>query len=474
MLQNNRRVVFMVIFLASGLIFTNCDSNTTKKTPPNIIILLADDLGYADVGFHGSDIQTPNIDRIATEGVRLERFYSAPVCSPTRAGLMTGRYPLRFGMMRAVIPPYRDFGLDPNEDIIPEMLQRAGYDYRACIGKWHLGHLREKWLPNNQGFTHFYGCYNGAVDYFTHERDGAIDWHRNEETVLEEGYTTDLIAKEASQFIESVPNTESYFLYVSFNAPHSPFQAKVEDLKKYEHRPKGKKRTYAAMVDAMDQGIGNILKTIEARGDLDRTFILFFSDNGGIRNVASNAPMQGHKFTVFEGGIRVAAAALWKAGGVSGGKVISDHMGYIDVFPTLMDLVGLQDTPIKPLDGISILASLKGNKSQKERTWFSYIDQSKERMEHLAFHQGDKKLIIDRPAIDHQNLEAPDQAFLYEVAGTSIANIDSANTSSEIKVQLEKKIDSMLLFKSKHQVERYFVRVGKFAVPKDWIIQDKK
>lgn len=463
----------MISLLVIGMLVTACNSNNNQKTPPNIIILLADDLGYADVGFHGSDIKTPNIDRIAKEGVRLESFYTAPVCSPTRAGLMTGRYPLRFGMMRAVIPPYRDFGLDPKEDILPEMLRRAGYNHRACIGKWHLGHQRKQWLPNNQGFSHFYGCYNGAVDYFTHEREGEVDWHRNEQTVFEEGYTTDLIATEASRFIESVPQNEPYFLYVPFNAPHSPFQAKEEDLKKYQHRPKGKKRTYAAMVDAMDQGIGNILKTIEERGDLNNTFILFFSDNGGVKNVGNNAPMKGNKFTVFEGGIRVAAAAIWKSGGVSGGKVINDHMGYIDVFPTLMDLAGIQEAPIKALDGISILESLKGFSQKEEREWFSYIDQSNERIERLAFHKGNKKLIISRPAIDNQNLEKSDQAVLYNILNSHIEKIDSADFSSALKASLEKKIDSLLFYKASNQVARYPIGKENFIAPENWIIKDE-
>lgn len=465
-------VGYIIALVVLALLTKACHSSDAKKTRPNIIILLADDLGYADVGFHGSDIKTPNIDRIATEGVRLEHFYSAPICSPTRAGMMTGRYPLRFGMMRAVIPPYRDFGLDTKEDLLPEMLQRAGYNYRACIGKWHLGHRREKWLPTNQGFTHFYGCYNGAVDYFTHEREGEVDWHRNEQTVFEKGYTTDLIAAEASSFIESVPTNEPYFLYVPFTAPHSPFQAKDEDLSRYQHRPEGKRRTYAAMVDAMDQGIGEILKAVQERGDLDNTFILFCSDNGGVKNVGNNAPMKGNKFTVFEGGIRVVAAALWKSGEVRGGRVNHDHMGYIDVFPTLKVLVGLQEEPINELDGINMLESLRGKNQQREREWFSYIDQSNERIERLAFHQGNKKLVLYRAAFDHQNRDKKDRAYFYHVDRTHMETIDSADLSSPLKAVLEKKIDSMLLFKSDPQVDRYSVGKEELAVPKQWMIRD--
>ena len=446
----------------------------SKVKLPNIIIILADDLGYSDVGFHGSDIHTPNIDRIANEGVRLESFYCAPVCSPTRAGLMTGRYPLRFGMMRAVIPPYRDFGININEDLLPEMMQRAGYEYRACIGKWHLGHLREKWLPNNQGFTHFYGCYNGAVDYFTHEREGEVDWHRNEKTVFEEGYATDLLASEASTYIESVPEGEPYFLYIPFNAPHSPFQAKEEDLKKYGHRTDINKRTYAAMVDAMDQGIGKILKTVEKRGDFENTFILFFSDNGGVKNIGDNAPMKGSKFTVFEGGIRVVAAALWKAGGISGGKVINDRMGYIDVFTTLKAIVGLDEESPNVLDGINVLESLRGTKQIKEREWFSYIDQSNEKLERLAINKGTSKLILNRKAIDNKENESAPQNYMYLIDELHVESQNIIDLATTQKTLLEQKIDSFMLLKSDLQVDRYFVGKEDFTVPKNWIIKDEK
>ncbi|MCG6188319.1 sulfatase-like hydrolase/transferase [Maribellus maritimus] len=194
------------------------------------------------------------------------------MCTPTRAGLMTGRYPIRYGLMRSVIPPYRGFGLDPNEIILPEMLAEAGYEHRACIGKWHLGHLRKKWHPNSQGFTYFAGCYNGAIDYFTKVREGEADWHRNSQTIHADGYVIDIIADEAVGFINSVPDKEPYFLYVPFTAPHSPYQAKEEDIAKYPHR-EGKQRIYAEMVDCMDQAIGRIIDAVEKRGDRDNTFI---------------------------------------------------------------------------------------------------------------------------------------------------------------------------------------------------------
>lgn len=404
-----RKYSFRFITLIFTLLLFSCNHkisqrkqpqqlSSTEKKPssarPNIVVILADDLGYADVGFHGSDIQTPNLDKFASDGVRLESFYACPMCSPSRAGLMTGRYPLRFGLMRSVIPPYRNFGLDTAEYTLPEMLKDAGYAHRACIGKWHLGHLQSKWHPNNQGFSYFVGCYNGAVDYFTRDRDGEVDWHRNKETSKVEGYTTDLITQSAIDFIKEVPNDQPYFLYVPYTAPHAPFQAKKEDIAKYPNR-KGKKQTYAAMVDCMDQGIGRILESIDQRGDRDNTFILFFSDNGGVAGIGDNSPMKGSKLTVLEGGIRVVAVAHWPKGGIAGGEAVDARMGYIDVFPTLMAIAGAGQTS-NPLDGIDVLEAMKGNGGSGNRSWFSYLDQNDDKQEHLALHQDDWKVIVDR------------------------------------------------------------------------------
>ena len=160
------------------------------KAPPNIVILLADDLGWNDVGYHGSDIRTPRIDAFVKEGVELDRFYACPVCTPTRAGLMTGRFPNRFGLRSGVITPWRKAGLPVEEETMADVLGRAGYKRRACFGKWHLGHHQRAWHPLQRGFTHFYGHYNGAIDFFTHEREGQRDWHRGYEPCDDAGYST--------------------------------------------------------------------------------------------------------------------------------------------------------------------------------------------------------------------------------------------------------------------------------------------
>ena len=291
--MNYRALYYLSLLLA---LHSFLSLNANVKTKPNIVIILADDLGWADVSFHSDRIPTPNIDRIAEEGVELDRFYVFPMCSPTRAGLMTGRYPIRFGMARSVIPPWRNFGLDPDEITLPEALGKLGYTHRGIFGKWHLGHNHTKWHPNNQGFTHFHGHYNGAIDYFTLSRENERDWHLNKKSNQETGYSTDLIASAASNFILKHSKEEDpFFCYVPFNSPHSPFQAPEKYIKKFQHlaglNSKGKNKSLrqvvAAMVSCMDDGIGKILKAIDTSGEADNTIVWFFSDNGGNMNNSS-------------------------------------------------------------------------------------------------------------------------------------------------------------------------------------------
>lgn len=338
-----------------------------------MVILVADDLGWADVSFHGSQIRTPHLDRLATEGAAFSRFYVCPVCSPTRAGLMTGRYPIRYGLMRAVVPPWRRGGLDTSEVTLPEVLAKAGYRHRGIFGKWHLGHSDVKYHPLRRGFTEFIGHYNGAIDYFTHEREGELDWHRGYESNPDKGYSTDLIADAAVAFINRHARAGSpFFCYVPFNAPHSPLQAKAEDLDRHRHlagegplmglpgkkaagygaagRGRSKRQTLAAMISSMDQGIGRILDALEAHHIGDNTLVWFFSDNGGIPP-GDNRPLNGRKGTVFEGGIRVAAAVRWP-GRIAAGSRIEAPLAYIDVLPTLMRVAGIPSHGGKALDGI--------------------------------------------------------------------------------------------------------------------------
>ncbi|MDB4473424.1 arylsulfatase [Opitutaceae bacterium] len=434
---------------------------------PNIVLIVADDLGYGDVGFHGSDIRTPNLDRLAATGVSLEQFYVAPMCSPTRAGLMTGRYPLRFGLMRAVIPPQRDFGLDPAETLLPEYLRDAGYAHRGIFGKWHLGHAQPKWRPTSQGFTTFEGCLNGAVDYFTQDREGERDWHLDNNPSSRTGYTTDMIGAAAVEFIEQIPTNEPYFAYVPFTAPHSPFQAKPEDLAKYPDRPKGKLRTFAAMVDSMDQAIGRILKTIDNRGDAANTIVIFMSDNGGVNKVGDNGPQRGAKLTVYQGGIRVAAVARWPAGGISGGGVSNARVGYIDILPTLLSAIGYQASPSRPLDGMDVLSAIRGNDSLPDRAWLTYLDQNGDRRERFALNHDNFKLVVQRDAADASETR-PSSIELFNIKGDPTESNNLAETDPATLAELNTALDNLMQLKSANQVSRFREGRDGFTAPENW------
>src|SRR3954468_2487786 len=217
---------------------------------PNIVMILADDLGWADVGWHGNEIKTPHLDKLAAEGARLEQFYVQPVCSPTRAALMTGRYPMRHGLQVGVVRPWAQYGLPLDERTLPQALKEAGYETAIC-GKWHLGHFRREYLPTRRGFDHQYGHYNGALDYFTHVRDGGFDWHRDDRECRDEGYSTHLLAREAARLVDGHDPARPLFLYVPFNAVHAPHQVPASYTEPYS-KLKGARRTYAGMVAAMD------------------------------------------------------------------------------------------------------------------------------------------------------------------------------------------------------------------------------
>jgi arylsulfatase B len=457
-----RRSLFVLVALLGGWSHPAVDAATTK---PNILLLVADDLGFGDVGFNGGrTIATPNLDRLAATGVNLTDFRACPVCSPTRAGLMTGRWPLRFGMMRAVIPPWSRYGLPAEEATLPELLEGAGYRARGIVGKWHLGHARREFLPLAHGFTRFYGHYNGAIDYFTLERDGERDWHDNDRTSRDSGYATDLLGEEAVRFIASAAAGEPWLLYVPFNAPHSPFQAKDADLKKYPQL-QGDRQAYAAMVDSMDQAIGRILAAVEARADAANTLILFFSDNGGIPRVgSSNGPYRGAKLTVYEGGTRVCAAMRWPAGGIGGGSTFDGRWGYIDVLPTVLAAAGV--VPPKNLDGVNVLPALRHGRSLPERAWFSYLHQNEEA--HAAVHLGQWKLIARGDFFAGQPAVKP--VFeLYDLELDIAEKIDLAGREPARVAELHQRLREFGTWQ-KPGVGPYIEGQAGFMPPQDWVV----
>ncbi|MBI4623064.1 MAG: arylsulfatase [Verrucomicrobia bacterium] len=332
-------------------LFSPLAAVAAQSAKPNIVYILADDLGWADVGFHGPDIKTPNIDKLAAAGAKLEAFYVQPVCSPTRAGLMTGRYPIRHGLQTGVVRPWAQYGLPLEERTLPQALREVGYETAIC-GKWHLGHFQPSYLPMQRGFDRQYGHYNGALDYYTHDRDGGLDWHRDQKAAREEGYTTHLIARECIRLIEQKDARKPLFLYVPFNAVHAPYQEPPGKYSASYASLKGTRRTYAGMLAAMDEAIGQIVAAIEKKGLRSNTLFIFSSDNGGPSPgaITSNGPLRGAKGTLYEGGVRVPAFATWD-GHIPAGAVVNAPLHIVDWYPTLLKLAGASLEQKLPLDG---------------------------------------------------------------------------------------------------------------------------
>jgi arylsulfatase A-like enzyme len=328
---------------------------------PDIIFLLADDLGAYDVSWRGSEIKTPQLDQLAASGAKLEQFYVQPVCSPTRASLMTGRYPMRYGLQVGVIRPWAGYGLPLEERLLPQALRAAGYTTAIC-GKWHLGSFDKAYFPHARGFDHAYGHLFGAIDYFEHVRDGKADWYRDDQPLAEEGYSTHLIAREAVRLLKAQPKDKPLFLYVPFNAVHAPHQVPEQYKQPYQALAEPR-RTYAGMVAAMDEAVGQILAALQETGRRKNALIFFSSDNGGPNpgKVTSNGPLRAGKGTLYEGGVQVVACAAWE-GRIKPGSVVKAPMHMVDLYPTLLKLAGASLQQKLPLDGMDILSCLTEGK----------------------------------------------------------------------------------------------------------------
>ena len=318
---------------------------------PNIVIVVADDLGFGDVGYHGSEIRTPELDRLAAGGVMFERFYVNPVCSPTRATLLTGRFSVNTGVLGPSNPWYAR-GLPLDEKLLPEYLREAGYRTHA-VGKWHLGPNTPEYHPMSRGFDSFYGHLHGYLNYELHTIYGRVDWQRDGNTVHEAGHATQLVSAEAVRHIEERDQDAPLLLYVTFGAPHAPLQASAQAIAEYAHIGDERRRIYAAMVTEMDRGIARITAALEEAQIADNTLLVFLSDNGGSLNLAANnGPLRGGKAGPFEGGIRVPAFMYWPAG-LQAGTVFAEQMTVTDLLPTLLAAADAAPDAPKPIDGRS-------------------------------------------------------------------------------------------------------------------------
>ena len=364
---------------------------TSAADRPNIVYILADDLGRADCGFMGgTDVRTPHIDKLARAGAVLDAFYVQPVCSPTRAALLTGRYPMRYGLQVGVVRPFAEYGLPLGERTLPQALREAGYA-TAIVGKWHLGHARPEYLPTRRGFDHQYGHYCGMLDYFTHERDGGLDWHRDDRALREEGYTTRLIGEDAARYVRATAGKKPFFLYVPFNAVHTPLQVPDEYAKPYPDL-KPNRRTYAGMLAAMDEAVGRIVAAVDAAGVRENTLFVFSSDNGGPNpgNLTDNGKYRAGKGTLYEGGVRVAAFATWD-GHIKPGTTVTEPLHVVDWYPTLLKLAGAAEAQPLPVDGRDLWPTLTAGKpSPHEAILINTTPDSG------AVRVGDWKLVVHR------------------------------------------------------------------------------
>ncbi|MBD3265081.1 sulfatase-like hydrolase/transferase [bacterium] len=340
-----------------------------KTEKPNVLVILVDDLGYGDLSSYGSSyIQTPHIDRLVNQGMKFTHGYAnCPVCSPTRAALLTGRYQELVGVP-GVIRTHKNNSwgyLDPECIMLPERMKKAGY-HTACVGKWHLG-LEEPNVPNTRGFDFFHGFRGDMMDdYWTHRRHGNNYMYKNDEQIDPEGHATELFTDWARDYIKSDKEGKPFFLYLAYNAPHTPIHPPedwVERFRQREPQVDPKTAELAALIEHMDHGIGQVMQTLEDTGQAENTLVIFASDNGGqLRVNASNGALRAGKGDVYEGGIRVPMCAYWP-GRIEAGTQTDRIALSMDIFPTVLEAAGLEAE--HAIEGVSFYRTLMGKKQRE-------------------------------------------------------------------------------------------------------------
>lgn len=394
------------VILVCTLLSTGFAIGTGKAEPkPNIILIMADDLGYGDLSCYGNKkFATPNLDRLASEGMRFTDFHSSgPVCSPTRAGLLTGRYQQRAGIPGVILAGFdenRHHGLHTKEITFAEQLRSAGYA-TAIFGKWHLGYARN-FNPVHHGFDQFKGYVSGNVDYISHfDRLEVHDWWDGQEDSPETGYTTHLITRNAVNFIEQ-HRDRPFCLYVAHESPHTPFQGPGDppirgpEKVPEDSSPEFRDRAYREMIQEMDSGIGEIMDTLERQGLSSNTLVFFLSDNGAA--YGSNGLLRGKKGQLWEGGHRVPAIAWWP-GQIKAGTVCQSPAISLDLTPTMWEIAGVSTPAGHHLDGISLMPVLLSGKTPPEKRQFYWSYQ-----EAGAMRDGDWKLLINAGGKKHTQL----------------------------------------------------------------------
>ncbi|WP_222844112.1 sulfatase family protein [Saccharicrinis aurantiacus] len=423
-----RGYLAVALFAMAALSCTN-HTKPNKETiakKPNVVIILADDLGWGDVGFNGcTDIPTPNLDALASDGVIFTSGYAShSYCGPSRSGLLTGKYQARFGcgnnLSKDLDGPQ---GLPTNETFISNVLKEDGYN-TCAIGKWHLGDSIQFW-PTQRGFDDWYGFTGGARNYWGQSWDKkSLPWHlirRNGEPVPleEQGYLTDDFTNEAINYIDDYTKSDKpFFMYLAYNAPHAPIQATKEYLNKTEHIENGKRAAYGGLVVGMDEGIGKVIAKLKEAGEYENTLFFFYSDNGGHGSGTRQEPYRGRKGNLFEGGIRVPFLMTWPAG-LKGGKQYHKPIVAYDIFTTILGATQINYSKSADLDGTNLLPYVKGkvNNEPHDKIFWRYSDGLG-----YAVRKGDYKLVKE---------EVRQELFLFNMKTDSLEQFNLAAAMPE-------------------------------------------
>ena len=436
-------------FLLVSILLTN-----NVISSPNILIILADDLGWNDVSYHGSEIKTPNIDKLISSGVELDRFYVQPTCSPTRAELMTGKSAMKLGITRP-ISKNQKLGLGLEEKILPQYLKELNYS-TYLLGKWHLGSYIPDYFPTRRGFDYFYGYLTGGIGYWDHIHGGGHDWQRNEVGLREDGYVTQLIKNDTLKIINDHDFTNPIFLNVNFGAPHIPNEAPEESVLEFSYIEDETRRLHAAMVHEMDNAIGEIIAALEKENVLKNTIVMFASDNGGLTSDvklnpsflsipkkigvcdtknkfgikifqwicenysggSSNKPLPEGKMSVSEGGIRV-PAVIWWPGKFEYSKS-ENFITMMDVLPTILDLINYKNEI--EVDGVSRVSSLNDSDDSES---------SKYVVTNII---NDKYAVIEMP---YKLITSAEGDQLYNILDDPSENLNIASENQEIVLELK-------------------------------------
>ncbi len=425
------------------LLFTSCEKvkteNTVPTKKPNFLIVIADDAGWNDMSFHGSEIKTPTIDALANNGIQLERFYVNPTCSPTRASLLTGMPASRMGIV-APISGRSEKTLPDSIATLPQMLQKAGYQ-TALMGKWHLG-LQPKSGPKAYGFDYSYGFLHGQIDQYSHHyKNGDPSWYRQGKLIEEQGHATDLITKEAIDWLQQRDTTKNFFLQVAYSAPHIPLQEPEKWTSQYEFIQNKSRRNYAAAMAHMDASFGEIIDELKKSNQLENTIILFMSDNGAQENwypttqydgkygpndsLGSNFPLKDFKKSNYEGAIRVPAIVYWKNHFKNHKN--NNYIAVTDIMPTFIDFAAA-NLP-NNVEGISIKNMLN----------------SKEVNNHAIYVRGHlQESYIEKPwkLIRTRHLNAATEFELYNIETDATETENVITTHPEITEHLKKQLET--------------------------------